>query len=265
MTAHTPQRSPSPRSGSSSSREECRTSGRDDSYNPGPYAEATAAAAVVAASTPTHAPESSPNNNNNHPDASPSGISSFPPSGRPEARPGGRDVSWLLNALRPFGVTSATRAEAGRWLKYVCEKGSKAFWEANAAQIVSALLEPFNPTLLQMAAMLPPPPPAVSTTPSAGAGAGDGQTPATTGQDKGLGLTGLTPQTQMGSQTGSASAGSLGSAGRGSESPENQPAQPSQLLGEAMLYSCRCLLLLARTQGRFLVPLLDVSTSLPAR
>jgi hypothetical protein len=32
-------------------------------------------------------------------------------------------------------------------------------------------------------------------------------------------------------------------------------------LGEAMLYSCRCLLLLARTQGRFLVPLLDLAVA----
>ena len=59
------------------------------------------------------------------------------------------DIVWLLNALRPDGdATREEKKETISALKKLAKTSTEEFWRVNSAQIISVLLEAFNPTVL---------------------------------------------------------------------------------------------------------------------
>lgn len=59
-----------------------------------------------------------------------------------------KDVVWLLNVLRPDGQCSSDeKKRAVTELKKWAKTAQEGFWRLNSAQIISVLLEAFNPTV----------------------------------------------------------------------------------------------------------------------
>jgi len=152
---------------------------------------------------------------------------------------------WVLQALRPT-ASSAQRLEALREVKRLVRSEDDAFWALNCGQVVSVLLENFNPPARADAAMAP----AVFVGP-------DG-----TPLDKDalavrlLPLTGYTPQPLQADLDAEGEENRRGAENMSShqqylqQSPREKGLDASTATADSMHMACKVLLLLAKFRGQ---------------
>lgn len=205
-----------------------------------------------------------------HPESLGKATNALPPN-PPATKYNTRDIIWLLDALRP-DANAADKAEAINDLRILCRSGTDEYWKNSCAQILSILLEAFNPALFKRSVESP-----------------DGRVPSSTGgaltcaandmsaskfkKDVPIALTGLSPSpiyqqhdfgTQKGSNMGNSENEFYNNTPMTNQSNKGVPlltaenTDGSRRYFETLHLSCKALLLLVRHKGAYVKLFMDL-------